>query len=286
VWTKVYDGCVAVIRSPHPNWDGNAIDGTVSRSTPGFITAPITNIPTTGIVELSFRAWAPTSGFVGGEVGLTTPDSTSSGLTFSVYLSAWTNSWADNEWMLLADSTFSGSGPILFQSPSRFMRDRDVRATIVLDYDEHQFWARLSDGSSDWTTPKLPFAGVRITGIGIYEDNRGGTSGRLDVDDIVLTATASTAIKPTKGGNVGTVTMSLNHFGFEPGTIIRLSAPDVPDIVGKDTDVVSPILTRTTFDLTGATPGARDVIATPPSGSEVSLPNAFEVIVPIIDIRT
>ncbi|MFO1432502.1 MAG: dockerin type I domain-containing protein [Candidatus Competibacteraceae bacterium] len=279
VWTQNF-GCVAAIAAPHPGWDGNAVDGAASYSLPqgssgAQITAPVANAPTTGIVELSYRAWSPTqTPYYGGAVFLNTSQGNE-----GVGLEAFSNIFYNNTWILYAQPAFIGSGAnttLLWPSPAQFLRDTDVKATLVLDYDAREFWARVTDGSTEWTTPKIPFTGAEITGIGVYEDDRGSRG--LDVDDIVITSTASPAINPTKGGNVGTVTMSLRNLALAPDTVIRLSAPDVPDIVGQDTEVVSPTLTRTTFDLAGATPGARNVVVTPPAGGEVSLPNTFEVI--------
>lgn len=86
-------------------------------------------------------------------------------------------------------------------------------------------------------------------------------------------------VTPPKGGTCGTVTVNLHGAGFSGTPTVTLARSGQPDIVA--TDVIPSRSARdmtATFDLTGASPGARDVVVKLPGvGVSTTLPGAFEV---------
>jgi len=81
------------------------------------------------------------------------------------------------------------------------------------------------------------------------------------------------AVQPNHGGQ-GTVTAQVVGGGFQPGATVKLTGLG-PDIVG--TTVPSASALTATFNLTGAIPGARDVVVTNPGGTSATLANGFIV---------
>ena len=91
------------------------------------------------------------------------------------------------------------------------------------------------------------------------------------------TAFGLTQVLPGNGGNAGLVTLQFFGTGLERGIQTKLSAPGQPDIVGSDTSFASSFFLTSTFDLTGAAPGPRDVVVTNPDGTSAALTGAFTV---------
>jgi WD40 repeat protein len=86
------------------------------------------------------------------------------------------------------------------------------------------------------------------------------------------------AIRPTKGGNAGSVTVTVTGSGFAESTTVKLVGANQPDVIGNPVNVSTDGQTiTTTFDLTGAAPGARDVVVTKLDGSSVILAKGFIV---------
>jgi hypothetical protein len=86
------------------------------------------------------------------------------------------------------------------------------------------------------------------------------------------------AITPNRGGDTGSVSVTILGVGFAQGATVKLALAGQPDIVGSPVNVLqfqSGSAITTTFDLTGAALGAWDVVVTNPDGSSVTLPASF-----------
>jgi hypothetical protein len=81
---------------------------------------------------------------------------------------------------------------------------------------------------------------------------------------------------PNHGGNAGTATVALTGTGFQSGAQVKLTGSGA-DILGTNTQVLDVGYLTTTFDLTGATPGIRDVVITNPDGTSATLTGGFTV---------
>jgi len=85
-----------------------------------------------------------------------------------------------------------------------------------------------------------------------------------------------TQVLTNHGGNAGTVTIELIGSGFQNGTTAKLAGAG-PDIIGTNTSAPNSSFLTTTFDLTGATPGVRNVVVTNPDGTTATLNGGFTV---------
>jgi parallel beta-helix repeat protein len=84
---------------------------------------------------------------------------------------------------------------------------------------------------------------------------------------------------PNKGSNTGTITVTITGSGFEPGATVKLATRcRCIQIEGIDTQVKSPNLITTKFDLSGAEPRSWDVIITQPDGKEITMYDAFTTV--------
>ncbi|MGO8790136.1 MAG: choice-of-anchor D domain-containing protein [Terriglobia bacterium] len=89
----------------------------------------------------------------------------------------------------------------------------------------------------------------------------------------------SVSISPSSGGNTGTVTATIGDVGGLPsGTTVTLSAAGQADIAATNVAFVNPTTLTATFDLTGAAPGPRQVVLSPPGGSAQTLSQAFTIL--------
>jgi hypothetical protein len=86
-----------------------------------------------------------------------------------------------------------------------------------------------------------------------------------------------TAIVSNRGGNTGEVSTSILGGGFRPGANVVLRADNQPDIAGRNPKVADTSRMMATFDLSGATPGKRDVVVTLPGGAAATLRHGFTV---------
>jgi hypothetical protein len=85
-------------------------------------------------------------------------------------------------------------------------------------------------------------------------------------------------IAPASGGNGGQVTVIIAGAGFA-GPKVKLTAAGQPDVAGEFAQVdLSGERLEVTFDLTGATPGPRDVVVTDADGQTATLKGAFTVV--------
>jgi len=84
-------------------------------------------------------------------------------------------------------------------------------------------------------------------------------------------------VTPNQGGNSGNVTVTLIGAGFQAGAQVSLTAAGQASVLATNATVVSSNTLTATFDLTGAAPGAYNVVVTEPSGIVTTLPNGFTV---------
>ncbi len=184
-WTADY-GTINLGATPHLGWVGNAIVGTTAVA-PGGVSGAQTSIalsgiPTVGVVEFSFDAWASTTqNFYGGSVNL----DLSNGNFF--YIQAWHNVNFDNEWFLYKWSNAQQRYTTEWNSGSSFMRDRTVHLALLIDYDQQTFNLSFDDGSQVVTTPTFALDGKpELRRLSVYQDTRGGFG--IDLDNFQITA--------------------------------------------------------------------------------------------------
>jgi hypothetical protein len=103
-----------------------------------------------------------------------------------------------------------------------------------------------------------------------------GVTGQIDGMVFTPGAGVPTAIQPNHGGNSGLVTVTVTGQGFQNSTTVKLTGLG-PDITGTNTTVPYPSALATTFDLTGATPGIRNIVITSPTGTSATLTSGFTV---------
>lgn len=95
---------------------------------------------------------------------------------------------------------------------------------------------------------------------------------------IVVRPTAPVApiIVPDHGGNSGSVTAQIIGSGFQSGATVKLTGSG-QDILGTNTTVAKPSDLTTTFALTGAAPGVRNVVVTNPDSTTSTITGGFTV---------
>jgi hypothetical protein len=81
---------------------------------------------------------------------------------------------------------------------------------------------------------------------------------------------------PNHGGNAGDVTVLVTSTAIQPGAQVKLTGIG-SDIVGLNASLVDVNLLRSTFDLTGAVPGLRNVVILNPDNSSTTLTGAFTI---------
>lgn len=134
---------------------------------------------------------------------------------------------------------------------------------------------------------------TRITGPGVFSTFATGlttvtglgfdTAGNLYAADHFVgaiwkfTRVVGTQIQPRAGGNAGPVSVMISgNLGFQSGATIKLTGSG-PSVIGTNAALASPLALTTTFDLSGVSPGVRNLVITNPDNSVVTLPNAFTV---------
>lgn len=85
------------------------------------------------------------------------------------------------------------------------------------------------------------------------------------------------SVVPTRGGNVGSVTVSLYGESFQNGAQVRLTGVGEPDIPGTNSTVLNASVLTTRFNLSGATPGVRNVVVTNSDNTTITLTGGFTV---------
>jgi hypothetical protein len=92
------------------------------------------------------------------------------------------------------------------------------------------------------------------------------------------TVLAIDAVTPSRGGNSGSVTVSLYGSGFKNGATVKLTRAGQPDIDAASVGVSEDsFITRARFDLVGHAPGLCDVVLTNPDGRSATRAAAFNV---------
>ncbi len=85
-------------------------------------------------------------------------------------------------------------------------------------------------------------------------------------------------IRPNKGGDTGTVSVTIHGSGFAEGAMVKLVRAGESNIVADPVSVSEDGRTiATTFDLTGKARGLWDVVVTNPDGEEFTLPEGFTI---------
>jgi len=83
---------------------------------------------------------------------------------------------------------------------------------------------------------------------------------------------------PNQAANSGPINVELTGSPLLSGAQVQLSATGLPAIPGTNTSSESPTTLSATFDLTGAAPGARNVVVTPVGSSPIVLYGGFTVL--------
>jgi hypothetical protein len=84
---------------------------------------------------------------------------------------------------------------------------------------------------------------------------------------------------PGRGGNSGSVTVSLYGTGFKSGATVKLTRAGQPDINAASVSVSEDFfIARARFDLVGHAPGLRDVVLTNPDGRSATRAASFNVV--------
>ncbi len=108
-----------------------------------------------------------------------------------------------------------------------------------------------------------------LGGLGVGHNGENGS---------VVTAQDQLAVYPNKGGDTGSVTVTISGSVFFDGSSIKLVRSGEADIIGESLALSNNGTKLTaTFNLTGQTRGDWDLVVTNPDGSTVSLPNGFTV---------
>ena len=105
-------------------------------------------------------------------------------------------------------------------------------------------------------------------------------AGKSVTKQIMLPGGALTVASITSnvGGDTGSVTIHVNGGGFLNGATVKLVRAGQPDIVGTAVNVSDDGFGLVvTFDLTGQTRGAWDVVVTNPDGATVTLDGTFTI---------
>jgi beta-lactam-binding protein with PASTA domain len=87
-------------------------------------------------------------------------------------------------------------------------------------------------------------------------------------------------VTPTQGVNAGPTQLSFTNYGSQSltGAQVTLRAAGVSDIIGTNVTSSTPNNLSANFDLTAATPGARDVVITPVGQNPIVLPAGFSIL--------
>jgi hypothetical protein len=96
-------------------------------------------------------------------------------------------------------------------------------------------------------------------------------------DTVAPVSLSLSAVQPDRGGNTGFVTVTLHGTAFASGATVKLVAAGQPDIAASYIRLESMNLMTARFDLSGHTPGARDVVVTNPNGATAARAGAFRV---------
>jgi len=85
------------------------------------------------------------------------------------------------------------------------------------------------------------------------------------------------SITPNRGGDIGSVAVSITGLGFQNGAMVKLTRAGQSDIVAQSVVHVQNFLLTANLDLTGKTDGAWNVVVTNPDGTSATLNNGFTI---------
>jgi hypothetical protein len=94
---------------------------------------------------------------------------------------------------------------------------------------------------------------------------------------VLSSQVAITQIVPNRGGSAGSVTAEIFGSGFQGGAAVKLSGSGA-DISGSNVTVLNSSSLSTTFLLSEATPGVRNIVVTNPDGTAATLNGGFTVV--------
>lgn len=133
---------------------------------------------------------------------------------------------------------------------------------------------------SSYYLPVVSISDGRLFAFATDEETGYASSFKARVDTYHV---APTNLVTDHGGNGGNVTVDITLKGAREGASVKLVADKLPDIIGTNT--ITRVFTnfknasriQTTFDLTGAPLGPRNVVITNPDGTVITLPQQFTV---------
>jgi hypothetical protein len=102
----------------------------------------------------------------------------------------------------------------------------------------------------------------------------------INSTDAICLMGACLNVSPNQGPNSGPISVALFGDPILNNAQVKLSRAGFPDIFGTGTSSSNPILLTTTFDLTGAPAGPRDIVVTPQAGAPVTYPTLFQIVAP------
>ena len=187
---------------------------------------------------------------------------------------------------LFATCVGSGSSPAIGADGTIFFGTLEGKLYAV-NPDGTLRWIFQADGAIDASPTISPRDGT------VYVTSSGGHLYSVDSDTGGLAASnwpmfqqgiehaaqaPTLSISPTKGGDIGSVTIIIRGSGFVEGTSVRLVRVGEPDIVGTSIIVSSDnAQINAAFDLQGVSLGLWDVIMVNPDGLTQILPQGFTV---------
>jgi hypothetical protein len=98
--------------------------------------------------------------------------------------------------------------------------------------------------------------------------------------DALCLVGACISISPNLGPNSGPIGVAIFGDPILTNAQVKLSRAGFPDILGTATSNSTPSLLTTTFDLTGAPAGPRDIVVTPQTGAPVTYSGLFQIFTP------
>ncbi len=101
-------------------------------------------------------------------------------------------------------------------------------------------------------------------------------NGIVDIGADELSGRNRISLSTYKGGNAGSVTVTIFGSDFTQGTIVKL-VKDSKKIMGEDIVIKASNRLITTFDLLGAAPGLYDIVVTIPDGETIICEKCFTV---------
>lgn len=193
-------GDIGIGANLHPGWQGNAIDG--SLAVYGLYGAMKSiSIPNTGVIRLTFKAWADRLLTANCDLALMSPTGRTGGL-----YGDWDFNWG--VWRFCGNTT---AGEFMFYAPDGFGVNQTVTCTSVVDYSSHTIWGQMvtADGAT-WTTPFYSFVGNPVIGalqlnecVNFNDYNNGYNPAGLDVDNIVIESVPEPSSLLALGGGIG-----------------------------------------------------------------------------------